>query len=245
MLLRLVILVASLAAGSVRAEEERSFALFVTPEVIETGLIEYILPRFTLKTGRRAVIVNSDGDAEIRVAGPNEQPQLARGDTGYSLTLVTDNPAAALFAGWLSSAPGRAAITGFEPGEGPAFHVPERKEALAEAAFEGDAALGREIARRHCARCHRVEEGKAMGIGTTPSFAALRALPDWDERFQTFFVRRPHPTFVQIEDLSAPFDPASPPAIVPLKITLDEFEALLAYASDVKPADLGAQIQNR
>lgn len=245
MILRLFCLVACLAATPLRSEEAQSFTLSVAPEIAGTGLLEYMLPRFSLKTGRKAVVVASGGDASLHPVQTGAPAQLARDGVPYALTLLTGNSAAALFAGWLASDPGQAAITGFEPDAGAPFTVPARAEAFEEVRFEGDATLGIQVARRHCARCHSVDDSGALAMGQAPSFAVLRALSDWSERLTTFFLRAPHPAFVQVAGLSAPFDPASPPAIVPLVITTAEFDALLAYASTVAPADLGAEIESR
>ncbi|MFC3118354.1 hypothetical protein ACFOHS_09360 [Jhaorihella thermophila] len=71
----------------------------------------------------------------------------------------------------------------------------------------------------------------------------MRALPDWSERFETFYVRNPHPAFLQLEGISPAFDPERPPPIVPLTITHEEFEAILAFVEATEPADLGAPLK--
>ena len=82
-----------------------------------------------------------------------------------------------------------------------------------------------------------------LGIGSTPSFFVLRALKDWDIRFQTFYSLNPHPSFTQIAEVTEPFPVDRPSPIVPVELTLDEFDAILAYVSALKPADLGAPLQ--
>ena len=81
------------------------------------------------------------------------------------------------------------------------------------------------------------------GIGSTPSFAVIKALPDWDLRFQAFYVLRPHAAFTQIEDVTPGFDPELPPPIVPVEMTLDDLNDLMAYVATITAADLGAPIQ--
>ena len=81
------------------------------------------------------------------------------------------------------------------------------------------------------------------GIGSTPSFAVLRALGDWDARFQSFYTLRPHPAFTQVEDVTEPFDPQRPPPIAPLEMTLDDLNEILAYVEAIEAADLGAPLQ--
>jgi hypothetical protein len=58
---------------------------------------------------------------------------------------------------------------------------------------------GREIAIRHCARCHVVDrKNRFSGISSTPSFPLIvEALDDWEERFGSFHTRLPHPSVVR------------------------------------------------
>jgi hypothetical protein len=70
----------------------------------------------------------------------------------------------------------------------------------------------------------------------------LRSLPDWEERFSTFYTRIPHPAIVQLEGVSPPFTAASPPANQPLRLTLDQLEDILTFVSGIEPADLGAPL---
>jgi hypothetical protein len=79
-------------------------------------------------------------------------------------------------------------------------------------------------------------------IGSTPSFAVLRALPDWGARFQGFFALNPHPAFTQVADVTDPFPIDRPPPIIPVEITLDDLEAILAFVAAMEPADLGAPL---
>jgi hypothetical protein len=79
----------------------------------------------------------------------------------------------------------------------------------------------------------------------TPSFALLRTFSDWQDRFSTFYVRNPHPSFTQVIDITPPFARNLPPAIVPLEITQDELDSILAYVATILPADLGAPLQNQ
>jgi mono/diheme cytochrome c family protein len=72
--------------------------------------------------------------------------------------------------------------------------------ALTPPAFAGDAAKGKRLAEQHCSRCHVIGDfNKFGGIGSTPSFNVLKSLDDWRDRFQTFFLRNPHPSFVRVE----------------------------------------------
>jgi len=86
------------------------------------------------------------------------------------------------------------------------------------------------------------DRNRMKGIGSTPSFPVLRSLPDWEARFSTFYARIPHPSIVQLEGVSEPFDPAFPPANQPLWLTLDQLEDILTFVSGLAPADLGAPL---
>ena len=64
-------------------------------------------------------------------------------------------------------------------------------------------AKGREVVRQHCTRCHVVPNMNPYGgIGSTPSFAALKWLSDWEHRFEVFYTLPPHPALVKISGLS-------------------------------------------
>lgn len=232
--------------GGLRAEEARDFTLSVSAEVAESGLLDHILPRFALKTGRRAVIAPAPAEARIAPLAEGDAAVMAREGRVFGISLSGDNDAARRFAEWLTSDIGQRTIAGFTPAKGAPFTAVPQAVAVAEVAVDGDAALGRRVAEAHCARCHRVSpESRAIGIGSTPSFAALRSLPDWEERFMAFYALNPHPAFLQVAGITPPFDPARPPGIVPVSITQAEAEAVLAYVAGVAPADLGADIEYR
>lgn len=65
--------------------------------------------------------------------------------------------------------------------------------------------LGETLAIKHCALCHVVGTfNKFGGIGSTPSFQSLASMKDGEERFVTFFVRRPHLSFVFLPGQAPP-----------------------------------------
>ncbi len=246
-LMIVILALAGLATGALAQEEAREFRLTVADEVAASGIIAYLLPRFTLKTGRRAELVKAGGDVVIGPGGaPSAVPLMARGGAVITLQVASDNPAAARFAGWITSEIGQTAIASFVPDTGAGFTAAPQVVAVAEIIFEGDAALGERLSRPHCGRCHRVSADRSsMDIGSAPSFPALRALDDWAERFLAFYALNPHPAFLRVTGISPAFDPALPPPIVPIEITLDEMEAIQAYAAGLAPADLGSVIQHQ
>ena len=64
-------------------------------------------------------------------------------------------------------------------------------------------------------------------------------------RMSGFYLLNPHPAFTVVQDMTDPFDPNRPPPIVPIKVTLDQIDALLAYMQGLQPADLGAPIKHQ
>ena len=221
---------------------QEALGLAAPPAIVESGLLKHILPRFSLKTGLR-VVADPAGAMELAESPPGV-PVFRRGARVYYLRVSAD-PRQQRFLDWMLSEIGKRTIESYAPGGEAAFSARfEVAAAPARARFTGDAARGAALALKHCGRCHVIgPQNRMAGISSTPSFPALRALGDWAERFQTFHVRNPHPAFLQLEGVSPAFDPARPPPIAPLKITLEEFEAILAFVEQTAPADLGAPLK--
>lgn len=101
---------------------------------------------------------------------------------------------------------------------------------------EGSIEEGREIAAKHCTRCHVVGDiNPTGGISSTPSFQLLvKRRPDYKDRFQTFFVRRPHPAFLWLESLGR-IRPDLPPNAEPVELTEDDVRDILAFIETLKP----------
>jgi mono/diheme cytochrome c family protein len=169
-------------------------------------------------------------------------------DTTWHLDLVApDHAGAKRLRKWLTSDVGVRAIAAYAPAGVAMFRAPEVREAeVAELSWDGDADLGYSLSRVHCGRCHAVDEaGRMNSIGSTPSFFVLRTLSDWEGRFQAFYALKPHPAFTQIADVTAPFDEARPSPIVPVEMTLEELENIMAYVALLAPADLGAPLEQK
>lgn len=248
------LLALAVAAAPVRAETLR-FDIAVDPAVAETGVMRHLLVRFKLKTRRAGTVVAPDAPADLRLTTANGLPArrgnevraMARAGRTWFLLSLSDNPAAARFRDWLTGEIGRRTLAAFTPRSGPPFTAPEAQAAAEEAPeFDGDPRLGRALAAAHCGRCHSTGDQSLTGsIGSTPSFAALRALPDWAERFMAFYALNPHPAIMQVEGITPPFDPARPPPMVPVEITAEEAGHIQAYAATVPAADLGAPVAAR
>ncbi|MTI42339.1 hypothetical protein JM93_01777 [Roseibium hamelinense] len=98
---------------------------------------------------------------------------------------------------------------------------------------------GLELSKTHCGRCHIVSKAdRFAGISSTPSFMIMiEALSDWQQRFDTFMARRPHPAHIRFAgDNERPED--LPSSIAEVVLTLAEIEAIRAYV-DQLAADLG------
>lgn len=95
-------------------------------------------------------------------------------------------------------------------------------------------ARGREVSRKQCSRCHVIGDfNPTGGISSTPSFQMIvNALPDWQERFSTFYKRRPHPAAVEIRN--APPLTQSMAIMVRLVIDIEDVEAITAFAKTLK-----------
>jgi len=111
------------------------------------------------------------------------------------------------------------------------------------AAAQEGYAPGEKLTLMNCGRCHKVSEKDRMGgIGSTPSFAALRRIENWEERMKAFWTLRPHPSFTQIKNITEPFPENRPSVIHPISLTLDELEIIINYSRTIEPADLGPDL---
>ena len=103
------------------------------------------------------------------------------------------------------------------------------------AVADGDVEAGREVAEQHCSRCHVIGDyNKYGGIGSTPSFQLLaNSFPDYKERFETFYARRPHPVFVIIEGYGRHM-PELPPNAAPVKLPVRAVADVLAFVETLR-----------
>ena len=191
----------------------------------------------------RITQVDESGDVVI---GGKGVPVFAGLDRIWS---VTGSKAAGpdLFMEWLLSEIGKRTIESFKLDSVAVFTAQVKDQKVAPVlAFEGDLVQGEALSLAHCGRCHVINETNRMkGMGQTPSFALMRTFDDWDNRFATFFVLNPHPSFTQIAGITESFAAHLPPAIVPLEITQAEIDHILSYVATITPADLGAPLQSQ
>tara|TARA_R110000868_G_scaffold295163_1_gene555580 strand:- start:3096 stop:3881 length:786 start_codon:yes stop_codon:yes gene_type:complete len=238
------------AAGAQQAD----LRLIVPQRLIDTGLVRHLMPRFRFKTRIRVEAVAEGGEGEASLL-PNAEGGVAvlssaEGEP-YFLAVLSGDPEhrekiSALQA-WLQSVPGRSAIESFKPDGTQMFTPGARKVVKAQKVkIEGDADLGSKLALQHCGRCHVIDSRNPFGgIGSTPSFGALKSMPKWATSFPEFWTINPHPAFTQIEGITKPFDPARPPPIAPLILTPEEVKAISSFVSRMPAKDLGGGVEAR
>ena len=223
--------------------QNAGFTLSAPQAVAETGFLQHLLPRFSLKHGVRITQVDEGGDLVI---GSEGVPVFAGLDTVWH---VAGSGAAGptLFTEWLLSDIGKRTIDSFQPNGEVIFTAQVADQTVKQVlTLDGDPVQGETLSLRHCGRCHVINHANRMdGMGQTPSFALMRTFEDWQNRFATFYVLNPHPSFTQIAGITEPFAAHLPPAIVPLEITQDDLDNILSYVATIAPADLGAPLQSQ
>lgn len=238
----------SLMLGSVAAlpaaAQDKTFTLEAPEVLVDSGLLKFILPRFMLKTQTRITLAEPGAAADARFGDSGivafaGLDQIWKFDAG-------DDPDAKRFADWLRSDVGRNTVDSYQvDGVAPFTSEIKVEKAVVQITYDGDALRGEEVSLTHCGRCHVVSDKNRMNsIGSTPSFAVLRTLRDWEDRFQAFYVLKPHPAFTQIEDVTDPFDPTRPSPIAAVEMTLDDLENIMAFVQGIAPADLGRPVQS-
>lgn len=244
MILRLCLSFCLLAWGAASAAEENGFALEAPERLVDTGFLDYLLPRFSLKTGVRITLNGSEPQA--RLTEDTGVPVFQNEDTAWHFDHAP-TPQTDRFLDWLQSEIGARTIAAYQPEGTPPFTpLAGQAEATEPTVPDADTEAGERLSLALCGRCHVVNDKNRMkAIGSTPSFAVLRTLAGWVQRFEAFYVLKPHAAFTQIEDVTPPFDPARPSPIVPIEMTLEDLDAILAYVGTVPPADLGAPIQSQ
>jgi len=233
-------ILAMICSGAIAAQD-RNLRLSVSSVLVESGLLKHILPRFSLKTAIRIDLVNDGADVVLADQGA---PVLQGNGQVYAIHIAVGGPKAERFVGWLNSDIGQRTITAFKrDGKQMFTGAADLKAAAPKPVFTGDILAGETLSFTNCGRCHVIGPKNRMnGVGSTPSFALMRSFPDWQRRFETFFTLRPHPSFTQITDVTEPFPANLPPSIVPLEISVDDLESILAFVATIEPADLGAPI---
>ena len=238
---KIVILVALIASPAL--SQDKTFTLR-TPDVLaSSGFIKHLLPRFSLKTGIRITTITTDGDAAFGDVGV---PVFRQEDRIWRLSKA-DGAYTDKFAAWLLSETGKRTIEAFAPNGDQLFSADVGVSLEPEIiAVTGDAGQGEAVSLSKCGRCHVINDSNRMkAIGSTPSFALMRSFPDWQRRYETFFMLNPHPAFTQVLDVTEPFSTNFPSPIVPIEVTLEDIEDIVAYVAGIIPASLGPPLQSQ
>lgn len=228
-------------------QDARLVRVYAPVTLVESGILKFILPRFSLKTQVRVELVTSAESADLLIGQEGQAIFAGAGETWKMAVQSPDHAGTAKLAGWLTSETGLRTITSYAPDGTPLFGPPQDTvREVAVVTIDGEAELGHEISRAKCTRCHAVDDAtRGWGIGSTPSFGVLRALPDWEQRFSAFYALNPHPAFTQIAEITEPFPVDRPSPIAPVEMDVDELEALLAYVAAMPAADLGKPLDHQ
>lgn len=239
---------------SVALAQNADLRLIVSDYLVESGLTQHLLPRFRFKTRIRVEAVSTDMTGVASLLPDNSEGIAVLSSTEgvpYFLATLSDDAETqtkvSKLLDWLQSEPGRAAIESFKP-DGIQLFTPDAEKVVEEVKveFDGDANLGSKLALLHCGRCHVIDSRNPFGgIGSTPSFGALKTIQGWPEAFAAFWTFNPHPAFTQIEGITEPFDPARPSPIAPLIMTLEEVEAIASFVAEMPTKDLGGAVEVR
>lgn len=228
--------------------EDRAFLLALPDDMIAQGFDNHLLTRFKFKTRISVTPVGPADAANAALLPEGEGARVFQDAGGRPWRLARlDDPDGHVkaFEDWLKSGPGKSAIESFAPAGVAMFTTEAAAVAIVEEeSFDGDVANGAKLALVHCGRCHVVDERNRMGgIGSTPSFAALRGREGWSDLFRAFWSHNPHPSFTTVDGVSAP-DESAVVHIAPVEITLDEIEAITAFVATIEAKDLGRPVQS-
>lgn len=238
--MKILIVAALLLIPLPAAAQDRSFALAVPPTLAETGLIAYLLPRFSLKTG---LSVTLDDAADLAL-GDDGTP-VFKGPTQLWHLTDSTQPAAQRFRDWLLSDIGKRTVESFSVnGETPFSADVTEVAAVVQAPLRGDAVRGKDLSLDLCGNCHVIgAENRMNAIGSTPSFMLMRGFPDWRTRFETFYKLRPHGPFTYVKGVTD--KPPVSPSTRTITMNPEDVDAITAFVAAIEPADLGAPLQSQ
>ncbi len=227
--------------------QTKEISLSAPAEMVENGFLQYLLPRFSLKNGIRVAVVGAGVPADASLTVGSATPLFSDGTRNLGITVSSGGDDADRFATWLRSEVGIRTVLAFKVEDAQIYFKPAPVEKVAApVVWDGDAAKGLKVSLSACGRCHVVGDiNRMQGIGSTPSFAVLRTLENWQNRFEAFYVLNPHPAFTIIPDVTEAFDETRPPPIAPIQVSLEDLEDILAYVASLAPADLGGPIQDQ
>ena len=186
------LIIVFLVAPNAARPQARDITLFVSPALVDSGLMKFLLPRFSLKTGvkidlqiltkqgvipKAADVVLTDNDAAA--AGKSVSVMSGLGKTYYVVSPLPgadQTPGtrkAARFVDWLLADIGQRAIEQFRRDGKQLFAGAAPPEAGdTEGALTGNVVAGATLSYDKCGRCHVIGvKNRMKGIGSTPSAA--------------------------------------------------------------------------
>jgi hypothetical protein len=234
--------------SSVAAQEALTLRM---PEAMrDNGFAQHLLPRFAFRSRIRISPVDPSAAAAMQLSqdGPGDAVLSDAEGHVYRLSVLDSDqaPPARVFVDWLQSDVGRAAISAFRVGDvAPYTPVEAIVAPVAAIVIDGDPVRGLDLSRQYCQRCHVVHPSKPFaGIGSTPSFAALKSMPGWQDSFAGFYAANPHRALIGVTGVTDPNHPDRPVPIAPITLTLDQINDILAYADSIEAKDLGMPVQS-
>ena len=217
---------------------------------VPADLIQYIVPRFSLKTRIRFDRVDSAGDIQLVTERPERGTQVLQLVSGEIVYIQAVGDAAQSadyqeFVEWLVSDPGRATIADFQiDGQQVAIPAKAREAAPIEIIIVGDPDHGQQLSWNHCRRCHKVDRAdKYGGIGNAPSFHAMRSFDDWYLRFSTFYTVSPHKALISVKGSGIETN-RELITIAPIDLQMSDINDIVAFVYSLTPLDLGKPIQS-
>ena len=230
--------------------QPQAYALSLSHDrAVPADLIQYIVPRFSLKTRIRFERVDFPGDIQFvteRPEGGTQVLQLVSGETVYIRAMgeAAQSSDYQAFVDWLISDPGRATISDFQiDGQQVAIPAEAQEAAPVEIVIVGDLDRGQELSWNHCRRCHKVDRAdKYAGIGNAPSFHAMRSFDDWYLRFSTFYTVSPHKALISVKG-SGIEQNRRLITIAPIDLQMSDINDIVAFVHSLTPLDLGKPIQ--
>ena len=233
--------------------------------MVENGFLKYVLPRFSLKTQIRISRSSSTDPATVPEGGypdpagsawwPRPSGEGAARIVRVPLPMTTETYAAVRLAASGTTRAcrppcGLAAIGGGaqyadQPspidGRGGLSTAGRRTGAGGEGGGAGRSAGGREAGLFPLRPMPCGGRTQSDGRASAPRRPLARSGRSRIGRIGCWFSIRsiPHPSFTQVEGVTPPFDPARPPHIAPVELTIDDVEAIAAFARTIPPKDLG------
>lgn len=216
---------------------------------VPSGLVDYVLPRFSLKTQVRFDRIEVDGDLQLTTRQTDAGIPICTLNDGTVVSLsaarwVQSDPSYLAFRDWLRGESGRASISDYrENGQIVATPIALDAPKPPPVVIIGDPVRGERLSLVHCSRCHKVDRAaKYSGLDSSSSFHAMRGFEDWLVRFASFFTVSPHKALISVKGSGITQDRALIP-MAPIDLSIEDVNDIVAFVHGLEPLDLGRPIQ--